>query len=66
MERITSGAANKVVDDHLKNRIEAEALLIKDQCGTINIGNRSYFYIKVNRKTIIFSNTPSGFDVSVY
>jgi hypothetical protein len=59
-------AANKVVDDHLKNRIEAEALLSNDKCGIINIGNRSYFYMKVNGKTIIFSITPSGFSVSSY
>ncbi len=65
-EHKMTGAANKVVDDHLKNRIEAEALLSKDPCGIINIGNRSYFYMKVNGKTIIFSITPSGFEVSVY
>jgi hypothetical protein len=59
-------AANKVVDDVLKNQIEAEALLSKDKCGIINRGNRSYFYMKVNGKTVIFSITPSGFDVSVY
>jgi hypothetical protein len=59
-------AANKVVDDHLKNRIEAEALLSKDNCGIINIGNRSYFYMKIDGKTIIFSITPNGFGVSTY
>ena len=59
-------AANKVVSDHIKNRIEAEAILSKDACGIINVGSRSYFYMKVDGKTIIFSITPEGFDVSVY
>ncbi len=59
-------AANKVVDDYLKNQIEAEALLSNDKCGVINRGNRSYFYMKVDGKTVIFSITPSGFEVSTY
>jgi hypothetical protein len=56
-------AANRVVDSHIKNRIEAEAVLSDDPCGVIDIGSdRSYFYMKINGKTVVFSITPLGFE----
>jgi predicted nucleic acid-binding Zn-ribbon protein len=58
-----TAAANRVVDSHIKNRIEAEAVLSDDPCGVIDIGgDRSYFYMKINGKTVVFSITPNGFE----